>query len=220
MKVDLFNSPELVVFTTRDFARLADISIAAASKRLTRLRQRNRSLIQLTRGAWANIAHPHFNAMACVPVLIGSEQGYVSFLTALHSHGAVSQIPAGIQVATTGHTRKLRTPIGTFDFLQLKPHMFAYGVEWSDSAKPFRIATLEKALLDTFYISTRKHRRFGKLPELELAEARFDLRRYQALVKKLDLSPQIAVAMRARLAAALNQTSPAPTISSGQGLFE
>jgi hypothetical protein len=128
VKFDLFNSPELVVFTTRDFARLADVSITAASRRLARLRQSNRSLVQLTRGIWANIAHPNFTVMACVPVLIGGEQGYVSFLTALHIHGAISQIPASIQVATTGHTRKRRTQIGTFDFLQLKPDMFAHGV--------------------------------------------------------------------------------------------
>ena len=204
MKLDLFNLPELVVFTTLDFARLADISIAAASKRLARLRQSNRSLIQLTRGVWANTAHPYFNAMACVPVLIGSEQGYVSFLSALHAHGAVSQIPASIQVATTGHTRKLRTTIGTFDFLQLKPDMFAHGVEWSESARPYRIATLEKALLDTFYISTRKKRRFAKLPEIELKETGFSVRRYQALIRQLSLPGQIAVAMQARLAAVLN----------------
>src|SRR5688572_15524355 len=127
MKLDLFNSPELVVFTTRDFSRLADISVAAASKQLARLRHGNRSLVQLTRGIWANIAHPHFSALACVPVLLGSEQGYVSFLTALHIHGTISQIPAGIQVATTGHTRKLRTSVATFEFLQLKPEMFAHG---------------------------------------------------------------------------------------------
>jgi predicted transcriptional regulator of viral defense system len=207
VKPDLFNSPELVVFTTRDFARLADVSITAASRRLARLRQSNRSLVQLTRGIWANIAHPNFTVMACVPVLIGGEQGYVSFLTALHIHGAISQIPASIQVATTGHTRKLRTQIGTFDFLQLKPDMFAHGVEWSDSAKPFRIATLEKAVLDTFYISTRKNRRFAKLPELDLEEAGFSLRRYNALLKKHNLSQQIATAMASRLEAVTSISS-------------
>ena len=127
MKLDLFNSRELVVFTTRDFAHLAEVSVTAASRRLARLRQSNRSLVRLTRGIWANVAHPDFTVMGCVPVLIGGEQGYVSFLTALHIHGAISQIPASVQVATTGHTRKLRTQIATFDFLQLKPEMFAHG---------------------------------------------------------------------------------------------
>ena len=79
-------------------------------------------------------------------------------------------------------------------------------VEWSDSAKPFRIATLEKAVLDTFYISTRKNRRFAKLPELDLEEAGFSLRRYNALVKKHVLSHQIATAMASRLEAVTSMT--------------
>lgn len=201
MKLDLVNSPELAVFTTRDFARLEGISVAAASKRLARVRRGNRSLVQLTRGIWANTAHPGFTPLACVPLLTGAEQSYVSFLTALHIHGAVSQIPAGIQVATTGHTRRLRTAVGSFEFLQLKPDMFAHGIVWSDSA--YRIATLEKALLDTFYISTRKKRRFSRLPELELKEAGFSERRYNALLKRHLLPAQIAVAMQGRLEAAL-----------------
>jgi predicted transcriptional regulator of viral defense system len=198
MKLDVFTSPDLVVFTTRDFARMADISVAAASKRLARLHRSNRSLAKLTRGTWANVSHPHFSELACVPALLGSEQGYVSFLTALHVHGAISQIPAAIQVATTGHTRRLRTPVATFEFLQMKPDMFAHGVEWSDSPQPYRIAILEKALMDTFYISTRKNRRFARLPELHLEDAGFNLRRYRTLVKAHELSPQIAAAIRAR----------------------
>ncbi len=189
------------MFTTRDFARLANVSIAAASKRLARMRQKNRSLVQLTRGIWANTRHPQFNSMACVPVLLGSEQGYISFLSALHIHGAISQIPAVVQVATTGHTRKVRTPVGGFDFLQLKSDMFAQGIEWSDSPQPYRIATVEKALLDVFYISTRKNRRFAKLPELNLEETSFNFRRYKSLLKHLKLPPQIFSAMQTKASA-------------------
>ncbi len=128
-------SPELVIFTTRDIARLAGISLTAASKRLARLSAANASLVQLTRGAWANRAHPYFNVLACVPVLLGSEQGYVSFLSALHLHGAIAPIPANVQVATTGHARSVRTPVGTL-FLQLEPAMLIDGVVWSDAPKP------------------------------------------------------------------------------------
>jgi predicted transcriptional regulator of viral defense system len=198
MKLDLLLSPELVVFTTRDYARAAGVSVAAASRQLTRLRLANRSLLRLTRGAWASTAHPHFSALACVPVLLGGEQGYVSFLTALHLHGALSQIPAAIQVATTGHARRLRTPVGLFEFIQLKPELFAAGVEWSDTLRPYRIATVEKALFDTLYLSTRKNRRFARLAELELADAGFHETRYLALVKQHQVPPQVAKAMRGR----------------------
>ena len=198
MKLDLLTSPGLVVFTTRDFAQLAGISLAAASKRLTRLAAANASLVQLTRGAWANRAHPHFNVLACVPVLLGSEQGYVSFLSALHLHGAIAQIPASVQVATTGHGRTVRTPVGTFELFQLKPEMLQGGVVWSDTPKPYRIATVEKALLDTFYIATRKKRRFAGLPELHLDDAGFDKRRFDSLRADLNLPPPISAAMTRR----------------------
>ena len=198
MKLDLLSSPELVIFTTRDFARFAGISVPAASKRLARLAAGSASLVQLTRGVWANRAHPYFNVLACVPVLLGSEQGYVSFLSALHLHGAIAQIPANVQIATTGHTRTVRTPVGTFELFQLKPEMFRDGIVWSDTAKPYRIATVEKALLDTFYIATRKKRRFAKLPELSLDDAGFKRQRFRALLAQLKLPPPIAVAMTRR----------------------
>jgi predicted transcriptional regulator of viral defense system len=198
MKLDLANSPELVIFTTREFARLAGISVAGASKRLARLRDHNVSFVQITRGVWANTGHPYFNVLACVPVLLGSEQGYVSFLSALHIHGAIAQIPAHVQIATTGHGRKVRTPVATFELLQIKPEMVSRGVEWSDSPLPYRIATVEKALLDTFYIATRKKRRFAKLPELQLRDAGFKKSRYVALLAQLKLPSQIATAMQRR----------------------
>ena len=201
MKPDLLNSPELVIFTTREFARLAGVSIAAASKRLKRLSAANESLVQLTRGVWANRGHPHFNVPACVPVLLGSEQGYVSFLSALHLHGAIAQIPASVQVATTGHGRSVRTPVGTFEMFHLKPEMFRDGIVWSDAPRPWRVATLERALLDTFYIATRKSRRFARLPELMLAESGFSRRRFRDLMAALALPSPIAGAIERRMAA-------------------
>jgi predicted transcriptional regulator of viral defense system len=201
MSIDLLNSPELVIFTTREFARLAGISLGAASKRLTRLSGSSASLVQLTRGVWANRDHPHFNVLACVPVLLGSEQGYVSFLSALHLHDAISQIPGSVQVATTGHGRLARTPVGAFEFFRLKPEMFLDGIDWNDAPKPCRVASVEKAMLDTLYIATRKSRRFASLPELTLAEAGFSMRRYRQLVAALALPAPIAGAMQRRMAA-------------------
>lgn len=86
------------------------------------------------------------------------------------------------------------------EFLQLKSDMFMHGIEWSDSPRPYRIATTEKALLDTFYIATRRGRRFASLPELHLQDTGFSPRRYRQLMKELRLSPQIATAMRSRIA--------------------
>jgi len=184
-----------VVFSTRDFALLQNTSLSAASHHLRVLEKRGET-VRITRGIWANPHHPHFTLMACVSFLLGQEQGYVSFLTALHRHGMISQIPPVIQVATTGHSRKLETSIGRFEFFQLKPSMMLPGVEWSDSHIPYRMASLEKALMDTFYIATRKGRRFIKLPEMHLEfnrkkllklikEQRFALPMRQAILRRI-----------------------------------
>jgi predicted transcriptional regulator of viral defense system len=200
VKLDFFAQSDLVVFTTREYAVAADVGIDAASRQLGRLKRDNKSLQQLTRGVWANAAHPHFSPYACVAKLLGNEQGYVSFLTALHLHGLLSQIPATIQVATTGHSRSLRTPVGVFEFFQLKPTLCRDGIEWRDAAVAYLLATAEKALLDTLYISTRKSRRFARLPELDL-DGDFSERNYRKLLKAAQLPSQILAAMQARYAA-------------------
>jgi hypothetical protein len=201
MKLDIFSQPDMIAFTTREYAIAAGIGIDAASRQLGRLKRRNKSLQKLTRGVWANTAHPYFSPYACVAKLLASEQGYVSFLTAMHLHGLLSQIPATIQIATTGHSRALRTPIGAFEFLQLKPTMFRQGIEWRDAAIPYLLAGPEKALLDTLYISTRKARRFARLPEVELDARTFNERTYAKLLRTTKVPPQIAGAMQAKYAA-------------------
>lgn len=204
MTPDLAKSADLVVFTTRDYAGMNEISIETASRQLKRQGSTGRSLVSVTRGVWANTAHPYFSPLACVPVLLGAEHGYVSFLSALHLHGAISQIPGSIQVATTGHTRKLNTPVGLFEFLQLKPEMFRHGVQWSETPRPYRIAKVEKALLDVFYIATRRKRRFARLPELSLRDAGFSVRRYRELMRELKVPTPVATAMGKRSEAVFN----------------
>lgn len=87
-----------------------------------------------------------------------------------------------IHVATTGHSRKLKTPIGAFEFFQLKPEMMKEGIEWCETRVPFLMATPEKALLDIYYITTRKKKRFSSLPELDIDSSSFKVRKFNALV--------------------------------------
>ena len=195
--LDLFNRTDFVIFTTRDFANYSSISIPAASKRLLRLADK-RLLTRVTKGLWANTSHPHFHPLACVPYLIGKEQGYVSFLTALHLHGLISQIPKTIQIATTGHARSLNSPVGHYEFLQIKPELMKQGIKWSDTHLPYLIATAEKALIDTLYLSTRKSRRFARLPEVDIRQTAFRKREFERLLDQLPISPRILSVMRAR----------------------
>lgn len=195
--IDLLNSEEFVIFTTREFANGDGVTMSAATKRLARLSEKGR-LTKVTKGVWANTAHPYFHPLSCVPYLLGKEQGYVSFLTALHLHGVLSQIPKTIQMATTGRGRVLESPVGSFEFFQIKPELMRQGADWSESHLPYLIASAEKALADTLYLSTRKNRRFARLPELDLTHSGFRLREFKRLMKQLPIPVRVLSAMESR----------------------
>ena len=196
----LFSSDDFVIFTTREFANHAAISMSAAAKRLSRLSAKE-FLTRITKGVWANTGHPYFHPLCCVPYLLGKEQGYVSFLTALHLHGVISQIPKTIQVATTGRARSLNSPVGRYEFFQIKPELMAQGIDWSESRLPYLVASAEKALLDTLYLATRQNRRFARMPELDVMQSGFRLREFERLLDELPIPTRILSAMRSQWAA-------------------
>ena len=191
------------VFPTWHYAALCGTRVDAASRQLGRL-AREGVVVRLTRGVWAQPEHPRFTPFAAVPLLVGHEHGYVSFLSALHLHGLISQIPGSIQVATTGHARHLDTPFARYEFLRIQPSMMREGLDTSVTDPPYNIATAAKALLDTLYIATRKGRRFAHLPEVDMAEV--DEAALRQLLDRLVPAPAIHRAIERRLAA-LAQTS-------------
>lgn len=183
---------EEIVFTTNRYARSNDLDLSSAAKQLSRL-HKNHLIEKITRGVWANINHPYFNPLAAVPYLLGEEQGYVSFLTALHYYGVISQISLQIQIATTGRRRKLKSSIGYFDFIHLAPHMMREGIRWSESKFKYLVASPEKALLDTLYISTRRGKRFSSLPELDMDN--INMKYFNKLMKLCIKSEKVKVAI-------------------------
>ncbi len=183
---------EEVIFTTNGYARSNDLGLPAAAQQLDRLYKKH-SIEKVTRGVWANVNHSYFSPLAAVPYLLGKEQGYISFLTALHLYGIISQIPSKIQIATTGHHRKLKNSIGFFEFIHLTPYMMREGIKWSNSKSKYLIASPEKALLDTLYISTRKGKRFASLPELDLED--FNMKQFKHLMKNYIKSKEIKIAI-------------------------
>ena len=72
------------------------------------------------------------------------------------------------------------------------------GAHWSESPLPYLVAGPEKALVDTLYLSTRKNRRFAKLPELDLAHSGVQQRKYRRLMQRLPIPPRILSAMNSR----------------------
>ncbi len=195
--LDVFNNKDFIIFTTRDFANYQKMSMPAASKRLSRLNE-NKLLTHITKGVWANAGHPYFHPASCVPYLLNNESGYVSFLTALHFHGLLSQIPKTIQVATTGHSRILDSSVAYYEFIQIKPELMQKHAMWSETQLPYLLATAEKALIDVLYISTRKNRRFIRIPELTLTPDLINIRTFQQLFNHLPLSTRILNAMQLR----------------------
>jgi len=195
--LDLFNSKEFIIFKTRDYANHQKLSMSAASKKLSHLKK-NKLLTHVTKGLWANTGHPYFHPASCVPYLLNNESGYVSFLTALHFHGLLSQIPKTIQVATTGHSRTLDSPVAYYEFIQIKPELMQEHLTWSETQLPYLLATPEKALIDVLYISTRKNRRFFRMPELTLTSDLINKGAFRKLFNQLPLSTRILNAMQLR----------------------
>jgi len=185
------------VFSTREFAFLCQVSMSAASRRLAHL-EAQEALTKVSRGVWCQPTHARFSPNQAVRLLLGNERGYVSFLSALHTEGALSQIPAAVQVATTGHGRMLETPIGRYEFHQIKPEMMRLGIKVSETNPPYLRASAEKALLDTLYLSTRKGRQYSRLPELDASA--FDWKKLTVQLDACGYSRPIASAIHARLA--------------------
>ena len=90
---------------------------------------------------------------------------YVSLHTALHLRGLIEQIPEVVYLASLARTQRIATTVGTFSVHHLAPEVFGGFEETSGGA---RVATAEKALFDTAYLSGGRSRLFTSLPELEL----------------------------------------------------
>ncbi len=183
------------LFTTRLFAISTDRRVDSSSRALTGLAARG-LLVRVTRGLWAQPDHPSFTPFGAVGFLLGHEHGHVSFVSALHRHGVIAQIPGAVHIATTGHGRVLESPIGRFEFFQLRPQMMNSGVDVSDTEPPYPIATPEKALLDTIYIGLRR-RRFVRLPELDTDDV--DPEALKILLDGQVTAPPLRRAVEARL---------------------
>ena len=152
------------VFTTREAAMLYGSSLSNASKMLKTLEKRG-LVFKVLRGIWAETGNEKLSPYSVIPLLLPKNRAYVSFISALHLHGIIEQIPQEITLASTVHTKKIRTKIGTFSIHRISPSFFD-GFDWYRGEGSFLIAEPEKALIDSLYLSARKKKRFGYFPEL------------------------------------------------------
>ena len=162
------------IFTTGEIARLAHSSLSVTSRVLRSMATRG-GVKRVVRGVWYLPDDPRFSVYSLIHYLAGGHRAYISFVSALHLQGIIEQIPQLVYAATTGHTKLLRTSVGTFSFHRLTPELFG-GFDWYQDRRDFLIATPEKALVDSLYLSSRRSARFRFFPELEFPKS-FSFRR-------------------------------------------
>jgi len=152
------------VFTTREAAMLSGSSLSNASKMLKTLEKKG-LIFKVARGIWAETGNEKLSSYNVIPFLLPKNRAYVSFISALHLYGIIEQIPQEITLASTVHTKKIHTKVGTFSIHRIPPSFFD-GFDWYKGDGSFLIAEPEKALIDSLYLSTRKKKQFGYFPEL------------------------------------------------------
>ncbi|MBC8387804.1 MAG: hypothetical protein ISS14_02835 [Actinobacteria bacterium] len=152
------------VFTTREAAMLSGNSLSNASKMLKTLEKKG-LVFSVARGIWAETGNVKLSPYSIIPFLLTKNRAYVSFISALHLHGIIEQIPQEITLASTVHTKKIHTKVGTFSIHRIPPSFFD-GFDWYKRDGSFLIAEQEKALIDSLYLSTRKKKQFSYFPEL------------------------------------------------------
>ena len=151
---------ERPVFTTHELTAISGKSSSTTVQCLNRL-----VLIKLYRGVWAEPGSRALSSFEIIPYLFPRQRVYVSFISALHLHGIVEQIPQVITLASTAHRSTIRTKAGVFSVHQIAPVLFD-GFDWYKGEGSFLIAEPEKALIDSLYLSSRKKKQFGYFPEL------------------------------------------------------
>ena len=153
------------IFTTHELVALSGKSPSTIVQSLNYL-VRQGMIVKIYRGVWAESGSKGTSPFEIIPYLFSRQRVYVSFITALHLHGIVEQIPQVITLASTAHTNTIRTKVGVFSVHQIAP-VFFDGFGWYKGEGNFLIAEPEKALIDSLYLSSRRKKQFGSFPELD-----------------------------------------------------
>lgn len=175
------------VFTSRELAMISGKSLSTTIQALCFLKRQG-LVLKVYRGIWAETGRGNISAHSLIPFLFPRHRAYVSFVSALHLHGIIEQIPQVITIASLVHTRIIKTKLGTFSVHKIAPSFFK-GYDWYKGTGSFLIAEPEKALIDSLYLSACKKRQFGYFPELRFPES-FSIRKAERWAKAI-LNPKI-----------------------------
>lgn len=183
------------VATTRDLSAVSGRSPSATVQALNHLREEG-LVVKIYRGIWAEAGNEKLSPYSVIPFLFSRQRAYVSFVSALHLHGIIEQIPQVITLASTLHTRVFHTAMGTYYVHRIHPLFFG-GFGWYKGTGSFLIADPEKALVDCLYLSARKGKRFGHFPELHFPRS-FHFNKTREWVERIP-DFRIRVCVRKRL---------------------
>lgn len=170
------------IFTSREIIMLSGKSASVVTQTLNYLSKQG-IILKVSRGVWAEAGNNKVSQYSLIPFLPSAHRAYVSFLSALHLHGMIEQIPQVITLASTSHTRTIKTKLGIFVIHQISPRFFK-GFDWYHNEGGFLIADPEKALVDCLYLSSRRKKQFGYFPEIHLP-AGFSLKKAKDWVNKI-----------------------------------
>ncbi len=167
------------IVKTSAVAVFLGVTKATASKTLARLAEHN-LVVHLRSGLWGI---PELIDPLMLPeYLTAPFPSYISLQSALYYHGMVSQIPMIIYAISLARTKKYKTPLGIISVHHVQPEFF-FGFKAIGKHR-IKMATPEKALVDTLYLSTAKSRLFRSLPELEFPEY-FSVNKANMIIRKI-----------------------------------
>jgi predicted transcriptional regulator of viral defense system len=152
------------VFTTNELARFSGKSISNTSQAL-RFLEKQGVISNIYRGIWIEEGNESVSPYSVANFILPKHRAYVSFVSALHLYGIIEQIPQIITLASTAHTKVIKTKIATFSIHRIAPSFFK-GFDWYKGTGSFLIAGQEKALVDCLYLASRKKKAFKFFPEL------------------------------------------------------
>ena len=156
------------VFSVRELSAVSGKSPSNVSQGLAFLRRQGLA-VKVAHGVWAaGGAMP--SPYAVIAHILPKQRAYVSFISALHLHGIIEQIPQVITLASVAHSVEIKTAAGVFAVHHLAPSFFS-GFGWREGAGSFLLAEPEKALVDCLYVSTFRKRQFSHFPELRFPKS-------------------------------------------------